>query len=145
MKKRLAFGLFLLLFGLSGSLFSQSRTAQKLINLDQKRFAAMVNRDFDFLRKVLADDLTYTHSNGKFETKAEFLTEIIDGTLRYQKMEPGDQLVRIYGKMAVITGRCEVSVKQDERVVESKLRYTDVWRKRRGKWQLVAWQSARIQ
>lgn len=144
MKKRLVFALFLLLSGLSGSLFAQSRTAQKLIDLDQKRFAAMVNRDFDFLRKVLADDLTYTHSNGKFETKAEFLTEIIDGTLRYQKMEPGDQLVRIYGKMAVITGRCEVSVKQDERVVESKLRYTEVWRKRRGKWQLVAWQSARI-
>lgn len=144
MKKRLVFGLLLLAVCLSGNLFSQSRTAQKLIELDQKRFAAMVSRDFDFLRKILASDLTYTHSNGKFETKAEFLTEIIDGTLRYQKMLPGDQLVRIYGKMAVITGRCEVSVKQGDRVVESQLRYTDVWRKRRGKWQLVAWQSARI-
>ncbi len=134
--------LALLLLPLAG--FGQTRTEQKLADLERRRFAAMVDRDFPTLRDLLADDLRYTHSNAKFETKAEFLTEINDGTLRYQKMAPQQIDVRVFKKTAVITGVCEVVVKQGERVVESMLRYTDVWQKRDGRWQLVAWQSTRV-
>lgn len=140
MKNQLFFALFLL----PVLVFGQTKTEQKLIELEKKRFAAMVNRDFTTLRELLSDDLRYTHSNAKFETKAEFLTEITDGTLRYQKMEPEQIVVKVFKKTAVITGLCYVSVKQGERVVESQLRYTDVWQKRAGRWQMVAWQSARV-
>lgn len=125
--------------------FSQTKTERKLIELEKKRFAAMVSRDFPTLRELLADDLRYTHSNAKFETKAEYLTEITDGTLRYQKMEPEQIVVKVFKKTAVITGLVQVSVKQGDRVVDSQLRYTDVWQKRHGRWQMVAWQSVRVQ
>jgi hypothetical protein len=140
MKKRLIFALFLLPF----VVFGQSKTEKKLIELEKKRFEAMISRDVSALREMLADDLRYTHSNAKFESKAEFLTEITDGTLRYQRMEPTEIDCRIFKKTAVITGLVFVSVKQSERVVESQLRYTDVWQKRNGRWQLVAWQSVRV-
>jgi ketosteroid isomerase-like protein len=136
--------LFFVLFCFPMFLFAQSRAVKKVTELEKKRFEAMVNLDFVALREMLGDDLRYTHSNGKFESKAEYLTEITDGTLRYQRMEPTEIDVRIFKKTAVVTGLVFVSVKQGDRIVESQLRYTDVWQKRSGKWQLVVWQSVRI-
>ncbi len=140
MKKYLLPALFLLPM----LVFAQTKTEKKLVELEKKRFAAMVAVDFAMLREMLADDLRYTHSNAKFETKAEFLTEITDGTLRYQKMEPEQIVVKVFKKTAVITGLVYVSVKQGDRTVDSQLRYTDVWQKRGGRWQMVAWQSTRV-
>jgi hypothetical protein len=46
---------------------------KEILGLEDKRFAAMVARDFAALEKTVHDDLLYTHSSGLTDTKASWL------------------------------------------------------------------------
>ena len=43
---------------------------EEIIALDDKRFGAMIGRDFKALQAMVHDDLLYTHSSGVTDTKA---------------------------------------------------------------------------
>jgi ketosteroid isomerase-like protein len=120
---------------------SMSRAEVAVLDAESHRFRAQVEKDVATLNALLADDVSYTHSSGVRQTKAEYIKDIESGNMVYKAIEPSDQKVRVYGNTAVITGavRIAVSVAGTERAVE--LLYTDVHVKRDGRWQLVAWQS----
>jgi Domain of unknown function (DUF4440) len=42
-------------------------------NLEDRRFQAMIDSDFDTLDKLLGDDLIYTHSTAQSDTRAEYI------------------------------------------------------------------------
>ena len=46
---------------------------QAIIDLDKKRMYAMAEKDFSTLNAVLADDLIYTHSSARLDTKASLI------------------------------------------------------------------------
>jgi ketosteroid isomerase-like protein len=112
--------------------------------LELQRFQAATKVDFDTLGKLLADDLTYTHSTGVLETKAVFLDSLKTGKLQFKKIEPADLQVRVYGTTAIINGTAHVSVVSEGQPKEIHLRFTDVWANRAGQWQMVAWQSSKL-
>lgn len=132
----------------SGRLASASpasaREAERVRAAELKRFEVTTRGDLDELARLLADDLTYTHSTGVIETKAQFLDALRSGKVRYERIEPEELQVRAYGTTAVITGKAQVSVVSDGQPKSIVLRFTDVWVKRGGRWQMVAWQSTRL-
>ena len=112
-----------------------------------RRFEAMVGRDLDALGELLADELTYAHSNGKVETKEEFLAALESGALQYLEIAAaGESTIRRYGDgtVGVITGPARVRVRIGEREGEVTLVYTSVYVHRDGRWQLVAWHSSAV-
>ncbi|MBI5917278.1 MAG: nuclear transport factor 2 family protein [Bacteroidetes bacterium] len=132
------------LFSTQIVLFSQSKIQAKLESLERQRFEAMTTKNMAFLENVLSDDLAYTHSNGLFETKKEHVGSIQSGTLVYKSMKPEDLQIRVYGKFAVITGLVNVTGVLKEKDFAVRLRYTDFYVKKKGRWQLAAWQSTRV-
>ena len=112
--------------------------------LDARRFDAMVKGDTAALDGLLADDLVYTHASGKVDSKASFLDDIKTGQLRYKVIRPEDPKLSVYGDTAVATGLAAVEVNNHGQELNMKLRYTDVWVNRGGKWQMVAWQATRL-
>jgi ketosteroid isomerase-like protein len=112
--------------------------------VEAARIAATTANDFDALDRLLADDLTYTHSNAQLDTKSQFLETLRSGRTRYRVIEPSDVQVRVYGSVAVLTGRARVSVVTNNQPNEILLRFTSAWAQRDGRWQFVAWQSTRI-
>lgn len=111
---------------------------------EARRFAAMVQVDAAALAGLLADDLTYTHSNGVVENKAQFLESLSSGRLRYLSIEPSEVVVRVYGDTAILTGRSTMKVKTGEQETTLPIRFTDVWVRQAGRWRMAAWQSTRI-
>jgi ketosteroid isomerase-like protein len=137
--------LALLFLVLLPALASAQDARQEILAADARRFAAMVQGDQAALDGLLADDLTYTHSSGQLETKAQFLESLRSGKLRYLSVQPSDQAVRLYGDTAVVTGRAEVKVSSQGRDAAAlSLRFTEVWVKSGGAWKLTAWQSTRL-
>jgi hypothetical protein len=112
--------------------------------LEMQRFEAMKAADVATLDRILSPDLTYTHSTAKVETKKEFIEGVKAGTLKYKVIAPDDTRVRVYGSTAVGTGRCRFEVESAGQELKVSVRFTDVYVKRDGAWQLVAWQSTRI-
>jgi hypothetical protein len=148
MKKNMTmrrFLFFLLVLWCHTSVFSQSKTEQRLKAIELQRFEAMTQKDTVFLGKILADDLTYNHSNGLFENKKEHIQNISSGKLIYQTMEPVEMGIRLYKKTAVINGIINVAGVLKDKNFNIRLRYTDVYVKKRGHWQLVAWHSVKVE
>lgn len=109
-------------------------------DLERARFAAMVGKDTASLRRYLASDLVYTHSSGAVESRDEFLAHLAGGQLSYGSIEPAELRVRVVDETAIINGRAELVVGSDRFAV----RYLDVWVRRDGRWQMIAWQSTRL-
>jgi ketosteroid isomerase-like protein len=122
----------------------QANPAEEVEQIERRRFAAMVAQDIAALELLLAEDLTYGHSNGEFQDKAQFLETIREGRLRYEAIGVQGLTVRHYGNVAIVTGQILISGRAGDQPVTLNLRYTDAYVNRDGRWQLVAWQSTRL-
>lgn len=60
-------------------------------------------------------------------------------------MEPVELKVRMNGRSAIINGVLHVTGTISSKPFDIRLRYTDVYFKRKGKWQLAAWQSLKLE
>jgi uncharacterized protein (TIGR02246 family) len=119
--------------------------AGQIKQLEKRRFEAQMTKDGKTLGEILADDLVYTHSNGNQDGKASYIESIVSGKAVYQNIEVLTDTVRFYGPTtAIVTGKLRTSVVTNGQTNPLTLRYTDVYLKRNGQWQMVAWQSARL-
>lgn len=113
--------------------------------LDEERTEAMVMGDLAALDRLLADDLSYVHSSTKVDTKASFIENLRSGASKYKAFQREEANTRVFGDAAVNTGVATVSVEnQGQAPATFKIRYTNVWVNRGGKWQMVAWQATRL-
>jgi ketosteroid isomerase-like protein len=117
---------------------------QAIIALDKKRMDAMCQRDMAALHALLADDLVYTHSSAKVDTKQSLIGAMEAGTTVYTSIEPSDVEARAFGDAVVLTGVARIGVTSNGRPLNFGVRFTDVYANRGGHWQMVAWQSTRL-
>ncbi len=124
---------------------AQSADEKAVIAAEKARFDAQVAKDATALNQLLADDLVYVHSNGNVDGKQSYIQSIKDGNSTYLSIESQEQKVRLYGNTAIINGICYVKRPPvDGKNNDLKLRYTDVYAKKGGRWQMVTWQSFRM-
>lgn len=109
-----------------------------------RRVRALIEADYSALDSVLADDLVYTHSTAKVDTKTSYLEPLLSGRTRYRALDASDVQVRIYGNTAVITGAMRSLALVAGRESRTHMRFTSVWVQRDTRWQMVTWQSTRI-
>lgn len=146
MHKRFHFLFFLILIiGTNPHLFPQNKSEQHIATLEHRRFEAMTHQDIPFLQNVLAENVTYAHSNGLVETKNQHLENIRSGSINYQEMELEENSTRFYKKTAITIGIINVKGLYKGNPFSVRLGYTDVYVKMKGKWKLVAWRSAKLE
>ena len=117
---------------------------QEIIALDKRRMEAMCQRDIPALNALLADDLVYTHSSARVDTKQSLLGGMESGTTVYTSIEPSEVRAQAYGDAVVLTGVARISVSANGRPNSFGVRFTDVYINTGGQWQMVAWQSTRL-
>ncbi len=107
--------------------------------------AATVAGDSAALDKLLAGDLSYTHSTGETDTKTSFIDSLKSGKRAYSKIDPESMDVRMYGNTAVLSAVARVDVGPKGGAANNlHLRYIHVWIFEGGRWQLVAHQSLKL-
>jgi Domain of unknown function (DUF4440) len=115
--------------------------SKTILALETQRVAAMVNKDMATLDRLLADDLSYTHSGGTTDTKASFMT-LIKERGRYLGVDYSNtQVVPWGGNTVVVRGRAQIRL---EGTAGYPVLFVDVWALRNGAWQMVAWQATRL-
>ena len=119
-------------------------SGQKIIDLDKKRMDAMAQKDIATLKAVIADDLVYTHSSARIDTKASLIGNMESGSTVYTSVVPSDVKAQDLGDSVVLTGSARISVMANGRPNSFGVRFTDVYANRGGQWQMVAWQSTRL-
>jgi ketosteroid isomerase-like protein len=117
---------------------------QMIIDLDKKRMTAMAEQDYATLNDVLADDLVYTHSSARLDTKASLIGNMRSGSTVYTSVVPSDVKAQDLGDTVVLTGSCRIGVNAGGRANSFGVRFTDVYANKGGRWQMVTWQSTRL-
>jgi hypothetical protein len=118
--------------------------AQMIIELDRKRMTAMAEKDIATLNAVLADDLIYTHSSARLDTKQSLIGNMESGGTVYNSVEPSDVKAQDLGSAVVLTGVARIRVTSGGKPNAFGVRFTDVYANKDGKWQMVTWQSTRL-
>ena len=114
------------------------------IDLDRQRMVAMAAKDIAALDELLADDLIYTHSSARVDTKQSLLANMKSGATVYSAVEPSDVKAQDLGDAVVLTGVARVKVLSTGKEHDFRVRFTDAYAKRSGRWQMVVWQSTRL-
>jgi len=123
---------------------ADSDDERDVMQCDDRRFKAMVRGDLTALRLVLSDHLTYTHSSGRHETKAQFLASFTLGQLGYKSIIPEARAVRVYGGVGIVTGTARMEITSRGQDAYFRIRYIAVYIRAQDRWQMVAWQSTRV-
>lgn len=135
----------LLIFGvLSVALQAAEKPADAVLKIDQSRLAAMVAGDAAALGRVMSEELAFVHSDGRIESKADYVKNVLAGDTAYadvitkevRTMEPAPGVV-------ILIGAQEMRKRLGPTWSEVKLRFMAVWRNESGTWRMVAWQSMR--
>src|SRR5262249_34515040 len=121
-----------------------ANNAQTIIDLDRKRMQAMGEKDLATLDALLADDLIYTHSSARVDTKQTLIANMTSGATVYSSIEPSDVKAQDLGDTVVLTRVAWVKVVSRGNQLDFGVRFTDAYTRRNGRWQMVVWQSTRL-
>jgi ketosteroid isomerase-like protein len=109
-----------------------------------RRIALTVAGDVAGLSAMMTDDLTYTHSSGAEESKAELLAALKSGKYVYREITPRHRRVRMHGDVAIVSGPCHVVIEPGGKRTEIDLYFTELYVKEGGQWRMALWQSTRL-
>ena len=111
---------------------------QAIKRLDHERIQAQISADARALDRLYATDFLGVGPSGTVRTKAQVIADFTSGELRFQTITTDEVQVRVYGNTAVETGRSTMVGQDKGKAVPRDTRFTRVWVKRVGRWQLVA-------
>lgn len=104
----------------------------------------MIHASPPALDATLHPTLTYTHSNGKLDSKTSLIEALRGGGVDYRLIEPIDPHVRVRGESAVLTARVKMEVEAAGQLHQLEMFYTAVYFLEAGVWQLAAYQSVGV-
>lgn len=106
--------------------------------------AAMKTRDRAQFEALCAPEMSYGHSAGKLQTKAEFINEATRGKSTWKSLDLSDVKNSVVGNNAIsrfiLTGETE----SEENLTPVKIGVLMVWQKQENAWKLLARQAFRI-
>jgi len=113
--------------------------AEVIAGIEQQIAKAWVERDRSTIDAILAPEWSVTDASGQVLTKEQVLRETFASTdRRIDSMAIDDVHVRLFGDVAVATGRTRASGSYRGTSSSVVLRFTDVFVRRDGRWRAVA-------
>jgi Domain of unknown function (DUF4440) len=112
-----------------------------ILAAEDLRYEALLGPDLPALERLFHDRLSYAHSSGVRDTKAEYLGKIESGYYDYQRIDHPVERVDVLGNSAVVIGRmtADLTVQGTQKTIANLA--LAVWTKDTGEWQLVAYAS----
>ena len=105
---------------------------------------AIVAKDRAGVEGNMAEDFRQIDGTGNVETKASFLAGILSSGLQIDPYIVEDFDVRLYGDVALLSGRTRMTGRYEGKPFASHYRYIDVYVRRGGEWKIVSVQITRI-
>lgn len=120
----------------AGPLMAADDGAAQLLAVEDARFKAELAHDAAAFDRVVANDVVYSHMNGRRETKADLMARV--ERIPFSSIVPSERQARVLGDFGTVRGKI---VRQlPDRVLTDG--YLAVYVLRDGRWQLLEWASA---
>ena len=142
MKKTIVLSL-LLFFSLN--LLAQTKNEKAVAKATEELRKAMVDADSVMLDKLVSDKLSYGHSGGHVEGKAEFISKLTSGKSDFVTIDLTDQTVSINKNVAIVRHKLSATTNDSGKPAEVHLLVLLIWQKQHGNWVLLARQAVKAQ
>jgi len=119
-------------------------SAQVEIKVDAL-YKAMVEKDEATLKNLTAEDLSYGHSSGNLEDKAQFIEAVMNGPFDYLSITPEDQKIILSGDVALVRHIFITNALNDGKPAEVRIGNLMTFQKQNGQWKLLGRQAYKLQ
>jgi hypothetical protein len=119
----------------------QMQVMMKMASLRQ----SLLNKDTATLSRLLADNVTYGHTNGMIQSKGELVQDIANGNQQYQAINLAGLNVTVYNDAATVNLDATIKMIYHGKLLDFKMKALFVWIKQSGEWKLVARQSVKYE
>lgn len=116
----------------------------EVLAAEDRRYRAMLDADLDALERLLADEVSYAHSSGVRDTKAEYLAKVRSGYYVYRRIDHPVERIEVVGDSAVVVGRMTADLDVDGQPKTIDNLSLAVWVRRDGTWQLLGYAPTRL-
>ena len=110
----------------------------------EKLRIAMISADRSQLDALTAPQLSYGHSAGVVESKAQFLDVVAGRRTVYKTITLSDQTLTMSGDNAIVRHVFSTDFESDGKPSSSRVGVMQVWHRQSGQWRLLARQAFRI-
>lgn len=117
---------------------------QAIRQLVNERDQAVQRGDTAAIDRLYADDYVATSNFGLVRTKVQVIEDFKSGALKIESVTSDELSVRAHGETAIVTGRMTMKAQDRGRDTSGQNRFTQVYVKRNGRWQIAALQLTRI-
>jgi len=119
-----------------------SAPAMDVQSLQENWRKAMVAADVPALEAMYSDGLVYVHSDGRIQTKQQFLAPMKAGTMRFAALNGCDEpRIRTFDASAIVSACYELKAGSG---AASRHLFLTVYASEAGKWRIVAQQTTRL-
>lgn len=108
-------------------------------------YKAMVEKDEAILKTLTAEDLSYGHSSGTLEDKAQFIKAVMNGPFDYLSITPEDQKIILSGDVALVRHIFVTNALNDGEPVDVRIGNLMTFQKQNGEWKLLGRQAYKLQ
>lgn len=127
------------------SIAAEAKTVDAVKEAERAWGKATAAGDEAALTKLLADDLSYTHSNGETDSKSVFIGNMKTGARKYHEVNYESIEARLYNNSAVVMAMANIKTSQKGGPqAPAHLRFLHLWVYQKGAWRLAAHQSLRL-
>ena len=114
-------------------------TERLILRLENEGREATLKNDADANDRLLADNWVNINPDGSVTTKAKLMELLKGGSFKIMSIDNDEVIVRVYGDAAVVTGRSTTKrAGQGSEVIARQVRFTRVYAKNKGQWQVVS-------
>ena len=110
-----------------------------VLTAEDRRYQAMLDADLETLDRLCADELSYTHSNGVRDTKAEYFAKLREGYYVYHRIDHPVERVVVAGDAAMVVGRMTADLDSGGVRKTIDCFALAVWIRSAGSWRLLAY------
>ncbi|HEX9140375.1 MAG TPA: nuclear transport factor 2 family protein [Steroidobacteraceae bacterium] len=121
----------------AGGAATERPSTANALAAERKLAAAILANDVDAIGSYLADEWIVVSAKGGVADRAGFLGVIGSGDFSRSSLELGEERVRLYGSVAVVTVKLATAGMFNGKKFNIHERETDVFKWRDGRWQAV--------
>ena len=118
--------------------------ASELTQIEHQLVRAWIDGDRKTVDSILASDWSVIDLTGHVLTRTQVMQELGSGDRRIESGSVDDLNVRMFGGIAIVTGRSVLSGTYKGKRASVTQRFTDVFARRDGRWQVVASQGTQV-
>lgn len=105
---------------------------------------AMIDPKEDVLDRITADNLSYGHSSGLLQNKAEFIDDLLNGPFDFISIDAQDQSIQISGDVAVVRQIFNSEALNAGTPTHIQIGVVLIFQKQEDQWRLLARQAFKL-